>query len=316
MRFMIAGGAGFVGSHLCDRLLNEGHSVLCLDNFLTGVPANLEHLVGNPLFEGVSQDVSQPFTVEGEIDGLVHLATPASPLAYQRHPIETLKVGANGTFNLIELAQEKNARFILTSTSEVYGNPEVHPQVEEYHGRVSPVGPRSMYDEAKRFSEATTMGYRRAVGTDVGIVRIFNTYGPRMRPDDGRVVPTFVRQVLAGEPITLFGDGSQTRSFCYVDDLVDGLYRMLFSSETGPINLGNPQEVTMLELAERILELAGSTSPLQFDPLPEDDPVRRRPDITKAGNLLGWRPTTSLGEGLSRTIDWFKSLPPDTVAAG
>ena len=308
MRILVAGGAGFVGSHLIDRLLSLKHSVVCVDNYLTGVPGNLQHVVGHPDFEMLQQDVSKEFTIDGAFDAVIHLATPASPLAYQRHPIETLKVGANGTFNLLELAGKLSARFLLTSTSEVYGDPEVHPQTEEYHGRVSPTGPRSMYDEAKRFSEASTMGFFRAYGADVGIVRIFNTYGPRMRPDDGRVVPNLVFQSLRGEPLTLFGDGSQTRSFCFVDDLVDGLVRMLESSETGPINLGNPDEVTMLDLAEKILALSGSDSSIEFGPLPVDDPVRRRPDVTKARNLLGWEPRIPLLEGLKRTIEWAKTV--------
>ena len=313
MRFLIAGGAGFLGSHLCDRLLSLGHNVICVDNFLTGVPENIQHLAVQAGFQTMHQDVSRPFTVEGELDGVLHLATPASPLAYQRHPIETLKAGANGTFNLLELAGEKKARFLLTSTSEVYGDPEVHPQHEDYHGRVSPTGPRSMYDEAKRFSEATTMGYHRAYDADVGIVRIFNTYGPRMRPDDGRVIPAFVSQAVRGEPLTLFGDGSQTRSFCYVDDLIDGLVRMLLSSETGPINLGNPDEVTMLDLAKKVLELSASDSSIRFGPLPEDDPVRRRPDVTRARERLGWVPSTTLDDGLRRTIKWVKDLVVERV---
>ena len=316
MRFLIAGGAGFVGSHISERLLSLGHSVVCVDNFLTGVPRNIQRLMGASGFETVCQDISEPFDFEGAFDGVLHLATPASPLAYQRHPIDTLKAGANGTFNLLELAGAKHARFLLTSTSEVYGNPEVHPQVEEYHGRVSPTGPRSMYDEAKRFSEAATMGYHRAYGADVGIVRIFNTYGPRMRPDDGRVIPTFVSQALRGEPLSLFGKGLQTRSFCYIDDLVEGLVRMLFSSETGPINLGNPDEVTMLALAGKILAVSGSKSSIEFKPLPVDDPVRRKPDITKARKLLGWEPKVTLDEGLERTIASVRSELdiPETVA--
>ena len=308
MRFLVAGGAGFVGSHLCDRLLDLGHSVVCLDNFLTGVPTNIQHLVGHERFETLHQDVAEPFEVSGPLDVVMHLATPASPLAYQRHPIETLRAGAFATFNLLEMAKGPQARFFLTSTSEVYGNPEVHPQVEEYHGRVSPTGPRSMYDEAKRFSEAATMGYQRAYDMDVKIVRIFNTYGPRMRPDDGRVVPAFVSQALRGEPLTMFGDGSQTRSFCYIDDLVEGMVRMVLSPEHGPVNIGNPHEVTMLELAEKVLALSGSKSPIVFKPRAEDDPVRRQPDITKAKKLLGWEPTVGLDDGLRRTIQWFRKV--------
>jgi len=255
----------------------------------------------------LNQDVSAPFEFPGSLDGVIHLATPASPLAYQRHPIETLKTGAYGTFNLLDLAVQKDARFLLTSTSEIYGDPEVHPQVEEYHGRVSPTGPRSMYDEAKRFAEATTMGYLRAFDANVSIVRIFNTYGPRMRPDDGRVIPTLVRQALLGEPLTLFGDGSQTRSFCYIDDLVRGLVRLFLSSETGPINLGNPEEVTMLYLAEKVLEVSGSDSSIVFEALPVDDPIRRCPDVTKARERLEWTPEIDLDAGLRRTIEWTKN---------
>jgi len=306
MRFLIAGGAGFVGSHVADRLLFLGHAVVCMDNFLTGVPRNIQHLIDHPDFHPITQDVSEPFEVEGELDGVLHLATPASPLAYQRHPIETLKAGANGTFNLLELAGAHDARFLLTSTSEVYGDPEVHPQVEDYHGRVSPTGPRSMYDESKRFAEAATMAYHRAHQANVGIVRIFNTYGPRMRADDGRVIPTFGSQALRGEPLPLFGQGLQTRSFCYIDDLIDGLIRMLLSSETGPINLGNPDEVTMVTLAEKILEIANSQSTIEFKPMPVDDPVRRQPDITKARTLLGWEPKIGLEDGLRLTINWLK----------
>ena len=307
MRYLIAGGAGFVGSHMCDALLHAGHEVVCLDNFLTGTSKNLEHLKEETRFETRQQDVSIPFDLPGDLDGVLHFATAASPLAYQRHPIETLKTGAYGTFNLLDLARQKDSRFILTSTSEVYGDPEVHPQVEEYHGRVSPTGPRSMYDEAKRFAEATTMGYWRAFGMDVGIARIFNTYGPRMRPDDGRVIPTLVRQSLAGEPMTLFGDGLQTRSFCYIDDLVKGLLSLLMSSETGPINLGNPTEITMLELANHIRELSASSSDIIFEPLPVDDPIRRCPDVTKARERLGWIPEIDLETGLRRTIKWVGS---------
>ena len=304
MRFLIAGGAGFLGSHLCDRLLNEGHSVVCLDNFLTGMPTNIAHIAENSKWAVIKHDVSRPIHFEGDLDGVVHLATPASPLAYQRHPVETLTSGSFATFNLLDLAKSKNARFFLTSTSEVYGDPEIHPQTEEYHGRVNPVGPRSMYDEAKRYSEAVTMAYHWTHGVDVKIVRIFNTYGPRMRPDDGRVIPTFISQALRGDALTLFGDGSQTRSFCYVDDLISGMLALLLSTEHGPINLGNPHEITMHDLALRVVAATASSSQLEFRPLPSEDPVRRQPDISKARALLAWEPQVDLDTGLRATVEW------------
>jgi dTDP-glucose 4,6-dehydratase len=306
MRYMVAGGAGFVGSHLCSRLLSEGHSVVCVDNFVTGIPLNIRPLVGNAQFELMNQDVSSPFSVEGPIDGVAHLASPASPLAYQRHAIATLKAGTYGTFNLLDIANAKGAWFFLTSTSEVYGDPDVHPQPEEYVGKVNPIGPRSMYDEAKRFAEAATMAYHRQYDTNVKIVRIFNAYGPGMRPDDGRVVPTFMSQAIKGEPLTLFGDGSQTRSLCYIDDLAEGIHRMMMADVQGPINIGNPEEVTMLELAEQVIGVTGSSSNIVFKPLPQDDPAMRRPDISKAQKLLGWQPTVSLETGLRLTRDWIQ----------
>ena len=307
MRYLVAGGAGFLGSHVCDRLLSMGHAVVCVDNFLTGVPNNIKHLADDKRVDFITQDVSHPFEVKGRIDGVLHLATPASPLAYQKHPVDTLKAGAFGTFNLLECAREHNARFLLTSTSEVYGDPEIHPQHEDYHGRVSPTGPRSMYDESKRYSEAVTFSYLRAYETNVGIVRIFNTYGPRMRPDDGRVVASFISQALKQEPLTLFGDGSKTRSFCYVDDLVEGLTTMLLSDVNGPINLGNPGEVTMLDLATQVIEITNSQSRIEFLPAREDDPVRRCPDITRAGEQLNWSPKTTLSDGLEKTSTWIKA---------
>ncbi len=309
MRFVISGAAGFIGSHLCDRLLEDGHAVVAVDNLLTGSMANLEHLEGHPAFRFILQDVCEPLELEGPVDGVLHLASPASPKDYLEHPIETLEVGSRGTQQMLELARRHQARFLLTSTSECYGDPLVHPQPESYWGNVNPVGPRSCYDEAKRFAEALTMAYRRVYGLRTSIARIFNTYGPRMKLDDGRVVPAFLDQALRGAPLTVYGDGSQTRSFCYVSDMVEGLVRLLFSDEPGPINLGNPTELTVLEFAQRILELTGSESRIEFLPLPEDDPKRRRPDITKARERLGWEPQVSLEEGLRRTIAWFRAHP-------
>jgi dTDP-glucose 4,6-dehydratase len=293
---------------MCDRLLAEGHSVVGLDNFLTGSEHNLAHLAGEPRFSFREQDVTHAFTVEGDVDGLLHMASPASPKDYLEHPIETLDVGSIGTRHTLALALAKGARYLLTSTSECYGDPEVHPQVETYWGNVNPVGPRSCYDESKRFAEALTMAYRRAHGLRTSIARIFNTYGPRMKLDDGRVVPAFLHQALRGLPMTIFGDGSQTRSFCYVADLVDGLYRLMGSDEAYPVNLGNPNEMTILEFAERIRRLTGSRSQLSFEALPEDDPRQRQPDITKARTLLGWEPRVGLDEGLALTVKYFQGL--------
>jgi len=307
-RIVVTGAAGFLGSHLCDRLLERGDEVVGLDNLVTGNVANIEHLFGAPGFTFVEHDVSTFIWVPGHVDVVMHLASPASPKDYLEMPIQTLKVGSLGTHNGLGLARAKHATFFLASTSEVYGDPEVHPQPEEYWGHVNPVGPRGVYDEAKRFAEAMTMAYRTHHGLDVRIVRIFNTFGPRMRPRDGRVVSNFVVQALRGEPITIYGDGTQTRSFCYVDDEVRGFLALLDSDQTGPINIGNPGEFTIRELAELVLELTGSASPIVHEPLPVDDPTQRRPDITKARELLGWEPTVALREGLVRTIEHFAAL--------
>ena len=305
MRLVLTGAAGFIGSHLTDRLLAEGHEVIGLDNLLTGDRRNLSHLDRGARFRLVEQDVSQPFRVDGAVDGVLHFASAASPPDYQRWPIETLMVGSYGTHRGLALAQEKGARFLLASTSEVYGDPLVHPQPESYRGNVNPVGPRAMYDEAKRFAEAITSSFQRSYGTDIRIVRIFNTYGPRMRPEDGRVVSNFIVQALRGEPITIYGDGSQSRSFCYVSDLVEGIYRLFQGDRTEPTNLGNPAEFTVTELAELVLELTGSRSPVVRKPLPEDDPRVRQPDITHAKAALGWQPRVALRDGLTRTIEYF-----------
>lgn len=306
MRIVVSGAAGFIGSHLCDRLIEEGHEVIAVDNLLTGSRANLAHLEARPGFRFILHDVCLPLELESPVDAVLHLASPASPKDYLEHPIETLDVGSRGTREMLELARRNQARFLLASTSECYGDPEVHPQPETYWGHVNPVGPRSCYDEAKRFAEALTMAYRRVHGLRTAIARIFNTYGPRMKLDDGRVVPAFLDQALRGAPLTVYGDGSQTRSFCYVSDLIEGLRRLMECDEPEPVNLGNPQEMTVLEFAQRILELTGSHSPIEFRPLPEDDPRRRRPDISKARRLLGWEPRVSLEEGLRQTIAWFR----------
>jgi dTDP-glucose 4,6-dehydratase len=308
LHIVVSGAAGFIGSHFCDRALREGHTIAALDNFLTGTPANLAHLAGHPGFWMVRQDITQPFTIEGSVDCVVNMASPASPKDYLEHPIETLEVGSLGTRRMLELAREKSARFLLTSTSECYGDPLVHPQTETYWGNVNPVGPRSCYDESKRFAEAITMAYHRKHGVGTNIARIFNTYGPRMKLDDGRVVPAFLDQALRGLPMTVFGSGRQTRSFCYVSDLVDGLYRLMQSEERYPVNLGNPHEMTILEFAEHIRAITGSGSEIVFQPLPEDDPKQRRPDISKARTILGWEPRVSLDEGLRETVAYFKGL--------
>src|ERR1039457_3732352 len=308
LRIVVYGGAGFIGSHLCDRLLAESHTVVVLDNFLTGNRRNLAHLEGKPRFCLVEQDITLPFAVEGPVDCVVNLASPASPKDYLEHPIETLDVGSIGTRRMLELALEKNARFLVTSTSECYGDPLVHPQVETYWGNVNPVGPRSCYDESKRFAEALTMAYHRKYSFRTNIARIFNTYGPRMKLNDGRVVPAFLDRALRGEPMTIFGSGSQTRRFCYVSDLVDGLYRLMLSEERYPVNLGNPREMTILEFAEHIRRLTGTKSEIIFQPLPEDDPKQRQPDITKARAVLGWEPRVPLDEGLRETIAYFRGI--------
>ncbi|MDT7573206.1 MAG: dTDP-glucose 4,6-dehydratase [Actinomycetota bacterium] len=308
-RVVVTGGAGFLGSHLCERLLADGNEVVALDNFLTGTPTNVEHLAGNGDFRLLRADITDYVHVPGPVDAVLHFASPASPLDYLQLPIETLKVGSIGTLHALGLAKEKGARLVLASTSEVYGDPKVHPQPETYWGHVNPVGPRGVYDEAKRYAEALTMAYRRTHQLDTSIVRIFNTFGPRVRPDDGRAIPTFIRQALRGQPITVSGDGSQTRSVCYVDDLIDGIMLLLRSDLAGPVNLGNPHEISMLDLAERIRKLAGSSSDIAFIPRPEDDPEIRQPDISVATDKLGWQPKVALDEGLARTIAWFRSHP-------
>ena len=312
MSVLITGAAGFLGSHLTDRFLAEGHEVVGMDNFITGSPDNIAHQVDHDRYQFVRHDVSRFVEVEGSLDGVLHFASPASPIDYLAFPIQTLKVGSLGTHNTLGLAKAKGARFLLASTSEVYGDPQVHPQPESYWGHVNPVGPRGVYDEAKRFAEAMTMAYHRVHGVDTRIVRIFNTYGPRMRPRDGRVVSNFITQALRDEPLTIYGDGLQSRSFCFVSDLVDGIYRLFASDRVEPTNIGNPVEYTVRQLAERILALTGSASPLVERPLPTDDPKVRRPDITMARTVLGWEPAVALDEGLGRTIDFFRALaaPP------
>jgi len=304
---LITGGAGFIGSHLCERFLSEGDDVICMDNLLTGSADNIAHLFSDRRFTFIQQDVTTYIYVKGPLDAILHFASPASPIDYLELPIQTLKVGSLGTHKALGLAKEKNARFLLASTSECYGDPLVHPQNEEYWGNVNPIGPRGVYDEAKRFAEAITMAYHRTHGVATRIVRIFNTHGPRMRLNDGRVVPNFIAQALRGEPMTVYGDGSQTRSFCYVSDLVEGLVRLLRSDyDAGPVNLGNPMEVTILQFAERIKALTKSKSEIVYRPLPEDDPKVRQPDITRARKLLGWEPKVSLDDGLTKTIDYFR----------
>jgi len=309
MRVVVTGGAGFLGSHLCERLVWSGHEVLCLDNFLTGSPGNVAHLMPEPGFRLVRSDVTDFIHVAGEVDAVLHFASPASPIDYLRLPIQTLKVGSIGTLHALGVAREKHARFILASTSEVYGDPEVHPQSEDYWGNVNPVGPRGVYDEAKRFSEAMTVAYRSTHGVDTGIVRIFNTFGPRMRPADGRAIPNFIRQALVGEPVTVAGDGSQTRSICYVDDLVTGVLGLMESDHPGPMNIGNPHEISMLDLARWVIALVGSDSPIVHIDRPVDDPTVRRPDASLAERVLGWTPQVAIEEGLKRTIEWFRDHP-------
>jgi len=303
---VVTGGAGFLGSHLSDRLLAAGHRVIVLDNLLTGNPANIAHLAGNPDFEFIHHNVTTFIDLPGPVDYIFHFASPASPIDYLELPIQTLKVGSLGTLNCLGLAKAKQARFFLASTSECYGDPLQHPQTEEYWGNVNPIGPRGVYDEAKRFAEAVTMAYHRYHGVDTRIVRIFNTYGPRMRLRDGRVVPAFIGQALKGEPLTVFGAGQQTRSFCYCSDLIDGIYRLSQADYHEPVNIGNPTEFTILEFGKMVLQLTGSPSQIVYKPLPQDDPKQRRPDITKARKLLGWEPQVPLAEGLARTIDYFR----------
>ncbi|MFM8791108.1 MAG: UDP-glucuronic acid decarboxylase family protein [Solirubrobacterales bacterium] len=299
---VVSGGAGFLGSHLCDQLLEKGLRVICLDNLETGTLANIEHIRG-PEFTALNVDITEPYFVDEQIDFVYHLASPASPIDYQRLPLHTLKVGAQGTWHMLGVAKFKRARFLLASTSEVYGDPQVHPQTEDYWGHVNPIGPRGVYDEAKRYAEALTMAYHRQQGVDTSIVRIFNTYGPRMRANDGRAIPTFLRQALLDQPVTVFGDGSQTRSFCFVDDLVRGLIALAESGEHLPVNIGNPDEYTLQQLAENVIEVTGSKSEIVHEPLPTDDPQVRQPDISRAREILGWEPKTDLNDGLKKTIE-------------
>ncbi|MGH7448970.1 MAG: UDP-glucuronic acid decarboxylase family protein [Longimicrobiales bacterium] len=315
MRILITGAAGFLGSHLCDRFLADGHEVIGMDNFITGSPDNIAHLLGSPAFRFIELNVTDYIYVEGPLDGVLHFASPASPVDYLELPIQTLKVGSLGTHKTLGLAKEKRARYLIASTSEVYGDPQVHPQTEEYWGHVNPVGPRGVYDEAKRFAEAMTMAYHRFHGLDTRIIRIFNTYGPRMRPNDGRVVSNFIVQALRGEPLSVYGAGDQTRSFCYQSDEVDGIYRLFMSDYTMPVNIGNPDEFTVLELAEKVLRQTGSASVIEHQPLPKDDPKVRRPDITVARRELGWEPKVDLDEGLRRTIPYFREKVETSNAA-
>ncbi len=303
---LVTGGAGFLGSHLCDRLIAEGNKVICMDNLLTGSMENIAHLMGNENFQFIKYNVTDYVYVEGQLDYILHFASPASPIDYLKLPIQTLKVGSLGTHKTLGLAKEKNARFLLASTSEVYGDPQIHPQPENYWGNVNPIGVRGVYDEAKRFAEAMVMAYHRYHNLDTRIVRIFNTYGPRMRLHDGRALPTFMKQALQDENLTVFGDGSQTRSFCYVDDLVEGIYRLLMSDEIHPVNIGNPEEISLLQFAEEIIKITGTTSKIKFEPLPQDDPKIRQPDITKAKNVLGWEPQVKRRDGLMRTLKYFQ----------
>ncbi len=303
---VVTGGAGFLGSHLSDRLIAEGHSVICIDNLITGDTANIAHLFGNPRFKFLQHDVTNYIFLDGNVDFVFHFASPASPIDYLKFPIQTLKVGSLGTHKALGLAKEKKARYLLASTSEVYGDPEIHPQVEEYWGNVNPVGPRGVYDEAKRFAEAMTMAYQRYHHVETRIIRIFNTYGERMRIEDGRAIPAFISQALRGQDVTVFGDGSQTRSVCYVSDLIDGIYKLMMSDYALPVNIGNPDELSMLQLAHEIIELTNSKSKILFKQLPVDDPKVRQPDITKAGTILGWKPLVQRTEGLKRTIQNFR----------
>jgi dTDP-glucose 4,6-dehydratase len=315
MRAVITGGAGFLGSHLCDALVDRGDIAVCVDNLATGRRANVEHLLGNPAFEFVACDVSEELDIPGPLDVVAHLASPASPPDYLIRPLETLAVGSRGTENALRLAQRHGARFLLASTSEVYGDPAVHPQPEDYWGNVNPIGPRSVYDEAKRYAEALTFAYRRARDVNTGIVRIFNTYGPRMSARDGRVVTNFVTQALNGEPLTIYGDGGQTRSFCYVDDLIRGVVAMIDSPEPGPVNLGNPEEFTVADFAQLVLRVTGSASSVEHHPLPVDDPVQRCPVISRAKKVLGWQPEIRVEDGVRRTVEWFRSRPEETRSA-
>ncbi|GAA4673795.1 GDP-mannose 4,6-dehydratase [Pseudonocardia yuanmonensis] len=315
MRIVVTGGAGFLGSHLCDALIARGDTVVCVDDLSTGRAGNVRNLTGNSRFSLIVADVSAELEVPGPVDAVAHLASPASPPDYHRRPLETMAVGSRGTENALRLAEVNGARFVLASTSEIYGDPLVHPQPESYWGNANPIGPRSIYDEAKRFAEALTSAYRRTLDVNTGIVRIFNTYGPRMRPHDGRVVTSFIAQALNGDPLTIYGDGRQTRSFCYVDDLVAGLVAMIDSDDAGPVNLGNPVERTVAELAELVLEITGSDSPIEYHPLPVDDPTRRKPVITRAQEVLGWNPEIPAEVGLQLTVDYFRRHLDEVVAA-
>ena len=315
MRVVVTGGAGFLGSHLCDAIIARGDSVVCVDNLSTGRQDNVAHLMGRPEFTFVEADVSSALDVAGQVDAVAHLASPASPPEYLRLPLETLAVGSRGTENALRLAHRHMARFVLASTSEIYGDPAVHPQPEDYWGHVNPIGPRSVYDEAKRFAEALTCAYRDTHGINAGIIRIFNTYGPRMNAQDGRIVTNFITQALNGDPLTIYGDGSQTRSFCYVDDLIRGIVAMIDCAEGGPVNLGNPEEFTVANFAQLVLRLTGSDSPVEHLPLPADDPARRCPVITRARRLLGWRPEVCVDDGIRRTVEWFRSRPEEVRMA-
>lgn len=306
MKILVAGGAGFIGSHLCDYLLNVGHNVICFDNLVTGDIKNIKHNLEHKRFEFIKHDIVKPLKFSGKLDYILNFASPASPVDYMNYPIETLDVGSIGTKNLLELAKKKKAKFLMASTSEVYGDPIISPQNESYFGNVNSIGPRSVYDEAKRFSEAVTMAYLREKLVDTRIVRIFNTYGPRMAPNDGRVVPNFIKQALTGQPLTVYGTGTQTRSFCYVSDLVEGIYKLMYSRVHDPVNLGNPRELKILEFATVITRLTGSKSKISYKPLPQDDPKQRRPDISRAKKELGWEPKVDLEDGLIRTIEYFK----------
>jgi nucleoside-diphosphate-sugar epimerase len=310
MRVVVTGGAGFLGSHLCDALVSRGDQVVCLDNLSTGSTENIAHMIGRPGFEFAQCDVSEGIDVSGPVDAVAHFASAASPPDYLRLPIETLAVGSRGTEHGLRLAEANGARFVLASTSEIYGDPTVHPQPEEYWGNVNSIGPRSVYDEAKRFAEALTTAYGRTRGVNVGIIRIFNTYGPRMSPSDGRVVTNFITQALSGEPITVYGDGGQTRSFCYVDDLIRGIVKMIDTPESGPVNLGNPEEFTIGDFAKLVIQITGSSSPIEYRPLPTDDPTRRRPLITRAKQRLGWEPEVSVTEGVTRMTEWLRAREP------
>jgi len=306
MRILLTGGAGFLGSNLCDLLIREGHAVVCMDNLLTGKKDNIEHLLDNDSFGFIEHDVTEFIDVKGEIDYVLHFASPASPVDYLKYPIKTLKVGSLGTHNALGVAKKQKCKFLIASTSEVYGDPLVNPQPETYWGNVNPIGPRGVYDEAKRFAEAITLAYHRSHGIDTKIVRIFNTYGPRMRDHDGRAIPNFIDQAIKGEPVTVYGDGLQTRSFCYVSDLIEGIYKLMQSSLNEPVNIGNPNEMTLLDLAKKIIQLTYSKSNIEYKPLPVNDPKVRRPDITKAKKELNWNPEIALDDGLKKTIEWFK----------